>query len=94
MIKSQLKKISSLVQLLSLETLEEMIKSMRLLNTNILKNDFAQLSVMHAQKCHEILNDMDVDDVVKEKMRVHINEFTDDLIKITNTERSYRPAFI
>jgi hypothetical protein len=67
---------------------------MRLLNTKILKNDFAQLSIMHAEKCHDILNDMNVDDVVKEKMRVHIKEFTDDLIKITNSEKSYRPAFI
>jgi hypothetical protein len=49
-VKTQLKKISSLVQLLSIETLEEILKSMSIFSYKNLKVEFAQMSMMHAQK--------------------------------------------
>jgi hypothetical protein len=49
-VKSKLKKISSLVQLLSVETLQEVLKGISVLNYKDLKIEFAQLSLMHAQK--------------------------------------------
>lgn len=50
MIKSQLKKISSLVHFLSIETLQEILKSISILSYKELKDEFAQISLMHAQK--------------------------------------------
>jgi hypothetical protein len=93
MIKSQLKKISSLLQLLSLETLQEIIKSMRLMNYKNLKLDFAQLSMMHGQKCFKILDNMDVEEEIKDKMKSHIKEFSDELIVTTDLESEYKKAY-
>lgn len=86
-VKGQLKKISSLVQLLSIETLQEILKSISILSYKELKIEFAQLSLMHAQKWHEILDKMDVEEEVKQKMMHHINEFSEELIDITEVPR-------
>lgn len=80
MVKNKLKKISSLVQLLSIETIHEILKGTSILNYKDLKVEFAQLSIMHGQKCHEILKEMEVAGEAKSKMFNHINEFTEDLI--------------
>ena len=85
-VKSKLKKISSLVQLLSVETLQEVLKGISVLNYKDLKIEFAQLSLMHAQKWNHILDKMDVDSEVKDKMRSHISEFTEELIEISGLE--------
>lgn len=79
-VKNKLKKISSLVHLLSIETIHEILKGTSILNYKDMKVEFAQLSIMHGHKCHDILKEMDVADEVKAKMSTHINEFTEDLI--------------
>jgi hypothetical protein len=79
-VKNKLKKISSLVHLLSIETIHEILKGTSILNYKDMKVEFAQLSIMHGHKCHDILKEMDVADEVKSKMSTHINEFTEDLI--------------
>lgn len=83
-IKEKLKKISSLLQIISYETLEQILKQMSIFKYNNLKKDFAELSMMHGTKCYEILDEMDVDDEIKLKMRSHLNEFFNSLLKTTN----------
>lgn len=87
-VKTKLKKISSLVQLLSIETLQEILKGISILSYKDLKLEFAQLSMMHAHRWNQILDKMEVDPEVKDKMRSHISEFTDELVEITGLEMS------
>jgi len=82
-VKTKLKKISSLVQLLSIETLQEILNSVSILKYKDFKKEFAQLSVMHAHKWFEILEEMDVEEEMRLKMMAHISEFTDELIITT-----------
>lgn len=82
------------MQLLSIETLEEILKSMSIFSYKNLKVEFAQMSMMHAQKWHEILDNMDVDEEIKVKMRSHIKEFTEDLVNITGIERYTAKAYL
>lgn len=91
-IKTQLKKISSLVQLLSIETLQEILKSISILSYTELRVEFAQISLMHAQKWNDILNNMNVEDEVKQKFQSHINEFSEELIEITGLPRKTQEA--
>lgn len=83
LVKLKLKRLSSLVQLLSIETLQEVLKSISILSYKDLKDEFANLSIMHSHKCYEILDKMDVEEEMKIKMMSHIKEFTDDLTSIT-----------
>ena len=82
-IKDKLKKISSLVQLLSIETLQEILKSVSILKYKDFKKEFAQLSIMHSHKWYEILEEMDIEPEMKVNMMNHINEFTDELLTTT-----------
>ena len=82
-IKNKLKKISSLVQLLSIETLQEILKSVSILKYKDFKKEFAQLSIMHSHKWYEILEEMDIEPEMKVNMMNHINEFTDELLTTT-----------
>lgn len=86
LVKKKLKKISSLVQLLSIETLQEVLKGISIFSYRDLKKEFAQLSIMHSQKCYDILDEMEIEDEMKFKMMSHINEFTEDLINTTGVK--------
>ena len=87
-IKERLKKISSLLQIISYETLEEILKQISVFRYNNLKKDFGMLSLMHGQKCYEILDQMEVEEDMKMKMRSHLNEFFESLTKITEVARA------
>ena len=64
-IKSTLGRLSAFIQYLSFETLEAMLRKMKILRINTLKTEFVHVSVMHGQKCHDLINEMEVDEVCK-----------------------------
>ena len=85
-VKEKLKKISWLVQFISVETLEEILKSISIFRYNDLKFEFTKLSLMHGKKCYKLIDGMNVSEEIKIKMKSHISEFSDDLVKLTGFE--------
>lgn len=85
MIKEKLKKISSLLHVISYETLVQILKQISIFKYDNLRKEFSQLSMMHGQNCRDLLNNMDVDDDVKTKMHLHLDEFFDSLASTTKT---------
>lgn len=86
-VKERLKKISWLVQFISVETLEEILKSISIFKYNDLKLEFTKLSLMHGKKWYKIIDGMNVSDDIKIKMKSHISEFSEDLVKLTGFEK-------
>ena len=84
-VKEKLKKISSLVQVISYETLVQIIKQVSIFRIERLRKEFTELSLMHGQKCRELLEEMEVDEEVKIKMKIHLDEFFDGLVTTTKT---------
>lgn len=86
-IKEKLKKISCLVQFISVETLEEILKSISIFKYNDLKFEFTKLSLMHGNKWYRLIDGMNVSEDIKVKMKSHISEFSEDLVKVTGFEK-------
>ena len=84
-VKEKLKKISSLVQVISYETLVQIIKQVSIFRIERLRKEFTELSLMHGKKCRELLEEMEVDEEVKIKMKIHLDEFFDGLVTTTKT---------
>lgn len=85
LIKAKLKKISSLLHVISYETLIQILKQISIFKYDNLHREFAQLSIMHGQNCRELLAKMDVEEDVKVKLHSHLDEFFDSLVKTTKT---------
>ena len=65
-IKEQLKKLSSIVQYLSFETMEQMLYKMKTLNIKKLQTEFLMLTLHHAQEFHNKVDLMPLELETKE----------------------------
>ena len=86
MIKEQLNKVSSILQYLSFETVETMLYQMKSLNLAKFKLEFVMLTVFHAEQFSLSLEEMEVDNEVKESMKSLVNDFLGDLLQLADVD--------
>ena len=83
-VKEQLEKISSILQFLSFETMEQMLYSMKSLNLTKFKTEFIMLTIFHANEFKSKLDAMPLEPHVKKAMYAQVEEFLRMLFEISN----------
>jgi len=78
-VKEHLYSISNILQFLSFESMEKMLYQMKTLNIAQFQNEFLMLTQFHYQRIEAKLDEMEVDEGVKEKIREQISTFKSDL---------------
>lgn len=75
--------MSSILQYLSFETVESMLYQMKTLKLNKLKEEFLMLTVFHGRKFCTDIDNMDIDESIKEGFHKLVNEFLRDLLEVS-----------
>jgi len=63
-----------------------MLKKMKIFKLDPLKIEFFHLSMMHGQKCHDIIKDMEIEPEAKKEMKQLIDEFIEELVEVTELD--------
>ena len=83
-VKAQLQQISSILQYLSFETMESMLYSMKSLNLPKFQTEFLMLTTFHAHEFKQKVDQMPIEDHIKEAMLSQVEQFMSKLFEVAN----------
>lgn len=87
--KSQLKQISSILQYLSFETIENMLYQMKTLQLAKIQTEFIMLTMYHGQQVRAKLDTLDLKPEVKIALLGQIEVFVEQLLDISKFEHDF-----
>ena len=83
-VKSQLEKISSILQYLSFETMEQMLFSMKTLNLAKLQKEFLMLTMFHASEFKAKVDKMPLEEHTKQSIVAQVDDVFAQLCQVAD----------